>query len=91
VWTDDKQLHARGQVAGDLLEASMIGQRVGIKPFKDSDPIRYGLFVGLISNDTGCDRCNGDGYSAVVQLDGHGMMLQTFHPSLVTMIDERDR
>jgi len=69
----------------------MIGKRVAIKPHSDSDPVRYGLFVGLLSNYTGCDRCDSDGYSVVVQLDGHGMILKTFHPSYVTLIDERDR
>ena len=60
---------------------------VAIKPLTASDPITYGKFLGLLSNDTGCDRCAGEGYSAVVQLDGHGMMLSIIHPSRVVLIE----
>lgn len=65
--------------------------RVAIKPLLDSEPVKYGVFLGLLSNDTGCDRCAGDGYSAVVSIDGHGLMLWLVHPSRVTFIEERDR
>ncbi len=62
--------------------------RVAIAPWTDKDTIEYGLFVGLLSNASSCDRCSNDGYSAVVLIDGHGMIASLLHPSRVTFIGQ---
>lgn len=63
---------------------------VAIKPLVESDPIQYGVFHGLVSNTTGCDRCDGDGYSVAVTIDGHGMIISLIHPSRVVIIRDRN-
>ena len=62
-----------------------------ITPLRDSEPIQYGLFYGLLSNQQGCDRCDGDGYSAVVAINGHGMILSLVHPSRVTLLQPTEK
>lgn len=57
-----------------------------IAPLGDGLALR-GRMVGLLSNDNGCDRCGDNGYSAVVAIDGHGIILSIVHPSRVTMTE----
>lgn len=60
--------------------------RIAIAPLHDTDPIRYGVLVGFMSNASSCDRCDGDGHSAVVSLDGDGLAVQTIHLSRVSFV-----
>jgi hypothetical protein len=57
-----------------------------IKPIRNEDPIQYGRFLGLLA-DQGCDRCGGGDPSAVVAIDGYGLMLSLIHPSRVVLLD----
>lgn len=69
----------------------MRGVPVAIRPILDTDPVVYGLMVGLIMGQDrdGCDRCESDLPVIAVQLDGHGMCLSLFHPSRVVLIEPR--
>jgi hypothetical protein len=64
--------------------------RVAIKPLIDSEPVKYGLLLGLYL-DNGCDRCGSDSYVAVVQLDGMGMVVSLIHPSRVVLLSDSGR
>lgn len=59
--------------------------RVAIKPLSDSEPVKYGLLLGLYL-DSGSDS-----YVAVVQLDGMGMVVSLIHPSRVVLLSDSGR
>lgn len=55
---------------------------VAIAPLTSEDKTRYGLFVGLLSDDN-----NQDFPSAIVIVDGNGLALQAVHISRVHFIN----
>lgn len=63
----------------------MRGVPVAIRPLDDKEPIRYGMFVGLVMDSSwpGCEDA-----LAAVQVDGHGMILTLFHPSRVVIMPQ---
>lgn len=66
----------------------MRGVPVAIRPLDDREPIRYGMFVGLVEDMSIFPGGGAEGVLAAVQVDGHGMILTLFHPSRVVIMPQ---